>query len=295
MDIKAFEYFLALSEEGVYSKAADRVCITPQGLSNTVHRLENHFGVPLVVPDNKGVSLTAYGQIVANCSRKMLQNFEDAKREISALQQSEAAEIRLAASPGLINYFPADFIGKRLERDGLTGTVTLTQTASDFNCELALLEDQCDFSLVVDPIDHTHFVSLPLYRDIMFAWVNSAHPLSCKESLDIKDLHNQKVVFVSNEFRQAHIFTSLITEESKPSEIIQVDEMIEVLQRATQNSCIAITVRPHAEKLKVENVKALPITNLAWGFSLVYKKTKLLSPVDEAFIDYLRSQAHFYF
>lgn len=49
MDLKEFEYVLAINEDKSFSKAAKRLFISQPSLSQYINRLENQLGVTLLI------------------------------------------------------------------------------------------------------------------------------------------------------------------------------------------------------------------------------------------------------
>lgn len=73
------------------------------------------------------------------------------------------------------------------------------------------------------------------------------------------------------------------------------DQMIEVLERAMDRGTMAITVRSHVHSFPHEGYVGVPIDDGPVGiFRWPYRRDRLLSRWDEAFLAYLSSLATFY-
>lgn len=57
---------------------------------------------------------------------------------------------------------------------------------------------------------------------------------------------------------------------------------------------MAITVRSHVHSFPHEGYVGVPIEDAPWGFSVAYRRDRLLSRWVEAFLAYLSSLATFY-
>jgi DNA-binding transcriptional LysR family regulator len=69
MDLRRLRYFLVLSEELNFTRAAHRLHIAQPALSQQIRALERDIGAPLLERGSRGCRLTAVGEVVkpVNC------------------------------------------------------------------------------------------------------------------------------------------------------------------------------------------------------------------------------------
>ena len=65
MEIRQLEYFLAVSDTGSFTRAAERLYVSQPAVTNAIRSLEEELGIQLFDRNQKLVSLTAEGQIFA--------------------------------------------------------------------------------------------------------------------------------------------------------------------------------------------------------------------------------------
>lgn len=294
MDIRTFDYFIALEETGVYAQAAKRLFITPQGLSASIRRLEGELGVPLFNSSGGFIVPTEYGRVFSEYARSISHNAAKMKCTIDEMSRRGAGEIRLVSSTGLINCFPDDFLGSFNADNRHSASVTLMKVVSDDDCESALESGYCDFALINDPIDHARFSSVPLHRDFMFAWIRAGHPLAEKASIRLSDLSGQRIVHVTRVYKQSRTTELLLEERADAYDILHEDEMIQVLDHVITEGRVGLTVRIHAETIVLPNVSAVPIEDDTWGFSLCCRPDRILSEADAALVDAFKEHASFH-
>lgn len=75
MHFDALKYFMYVVEEKSISKAAVKAHISQSALSQTIHKLEEDLGYELLNRSNRGVTLTASGEIVLKYAGHMIKNF----------------------------------------------------------------------------------------------------------------------------------------------------------------------------------------------------------------------------
>ena len=91
--------FLAVTEAGAITLAADRLAVTQPALTRVVARLEHQFGGRLFERTSAGVHLTALGRIVAEQSRKILCEIETAERRVNDTRRGRTGSFRVTACP----------------------------------------------------------------------------------------------------------------------------------------------------------------------------------------------------
>lgn len=288
MDIKALDYFIALEDCGHYSVAAKRVFISSQGLSSAIKRLEAELGVPLFDTVDGVVMPNEYGRIFSRYARETSHATKEAFATIGELKRRQSREITLISSVGLIDFYPDDFINQFNVENSLGARVNKMRALPDIECEESLRNGWYDFALINEPIDREQFASIPLYRDCMFAWVPVDNALSTKENLTSKDLSGQQLVELDLDYVQSHNTEQVLRENANGYDILHVDEMIQILGHTIRNGRIGLTVRPHAETVLDPRVRALPITDITWGFALCWSTGRILTDGDLALIDWFR-------
>jgi DNA-binding transcriptional LysR family regulator len=106
MDLRQLEQFVAVYEEGSFSRAARRENCTQPGLSVQIRNLEGQLGVELFTRNARGVAPTVAGKRLYTKSLAILNAVEDTKLDMQNLQgditgeQHPNVEIRLDEAYG---------------------------------------------------------------------------------------------------------------------------------------------------------------------------------------------------
>ena len=72
MELLQLEHFLAVVDEGSFTRAAERVFRTQPAVSASIKKLEQSVGSPLFARDTPELTLTAGGKELVQYARKML-------------------------------------------------------------------------------------------------------------------------------------------------------------------------------------------------------------------------------
>ena len=87
MELRQLTYFVAVAEEGQFTRAAARVSIAQPAVSAQVGRLERELGEALFRRDRRGVALTGAGEALLPHARAALAAAERGRDTIAALQR----------------------------------------------------------------------------------------------------------------------------------------------------------------------------------------------------------------
>jgi DNA-binding transcriptional LysR family regulator len=97
MDILQLEHFLAVADEGTFTRAAEKVFRTQPALSQSIRKLEEQVGSPLFARDLHDVSLTEAGKMLAEYARRMIDLRDEALRRVAQLRNLETGTLTIAA------------------------------------------------------------------------------------------------------------------------------------------------------------------------------------------------------
>jgi DNA-binding transcriptional LysR family regulator len=105
VELRQFRYFIAVAEELHFGRAATRLRISTQTLSQQIKAIERQVGAPLLVRHGRGVNLTKAGQVLLREARKTLRAAEDALRETRRVA-GVAESLRLGLLTGVPPWLP---------------------------------------------------------------------------------------------------------------------------------------------------------------------------------------------
>ena len=104
--IDKLEYFIALSRERHFARAAEELGISQPTLSAAIRQLEDQLGVMLVNRGSRFQSLTPEGQRVLEWARRIVGDTRTMREEMRAARTGLSGHIRLAAIPTTLALVP---------------------------------------------------------------------------------------------------------------------------------------------------------------------------------------------
>src|SRR5258705_12097210 len=104
MEIHQLRYFVAVADEGNFSRAAAKVRVAQPSLSQQIKKLEAEVGQPLFDRLSRGVVLTEAGRLLAERARRILSELADARREVSDAAGAVSGTLSVGAIPTIAPY-----------------------------------------------------------------------------------------------------------------------------------------------------------------------------------------------
>jgi DNA-binding transcriptional LysR family regulator len=96
MEVRHLRYFTAVASELHFTRAAERLNISPPTLSQQIKWLESHLGVALFVRSTKKrVELTSAGQQFQKRALALIESFDQAERFVREAARGEVGDVRL--------------------------------------------------------------------------------------------------------------------------------------------------------------------------------------------------------
>ncbi|MGI1659244.1 MAG: LysR family transcriptional regulator [Desulfitobacterium sp.] len=278
MAIFKLKAFLICCEEMNYTKAANRLFISRQALSQTIRSLETELGTTLFSNLHNRLSLTASGETVRTYAEELIHTYESMLMKISAV---EGKTLRLGISSSLLPFFTPELPGfldefetahpeLPLELLPLTADQTIAKVLSgELNAAILVMMD-CDIpGITVAPI-----CSFPL--GVTFA---ETHPFAQKEQLSIEDLAGEHcLVWGSPELTMQPLYDAMQKAGVQINfEVIPSAKTAFYLMENEHRVMIEYAY-PNTRQLQVEQNCPLADHAFSWNLALIHKTQKSVLP-----------------
>jgi LysR family transcriptional regulator, hydrogen peroxide-inducible genes activator len=104
MELHQLRYFVAVADEGSFSRAAAKVRVAQPSLSQQIRKLEAEVGQPLFDRLPRSVVLTEAGRCLIEYARQILASIGDARRCVDELKDEVAGKLAVGAIPTIAPY-----------------------------------------------------------------------------------------------------------------------------------------------------------------------------------------------
>ena len=191
MELRDIEYFAVVAEHRHLGRAAEALGLTQPALSKSIRRLERTMSAKLVTRTPKGVELTPEGHVLLARVSQLRLTLTDVAREMAQVSAGRAGQLRVGASPGVVD----DFVSRAcnaLSEEAPDATLTVVVTANDVLLP-SLRKGELD--LIVSGIPVVPFDDLVyehLFDDNAVVIASSAHRLARKNRVTLADLASER-------------------------------------------------------------------------------------------------------
>ncbi|WP_214324645.1 LysR family transcriptional regulator [Nonomuraea sediminis] len=97
MDARKLTHFLAVAENGSFTKAAEALHIAQPSLSQSIRALEHELGSPLFRRLPRAIELTSAGEALIVPARRALRAMQDAREAVRAVSSVQGGELEITA------------------------------------------------------------------------------------------------------------------------------------------------------------------------------------------------------
>src|SRR5437588_9165056 len=104
MEIHQLRYFVAVADEGSFSRAAVKVRVAQPSLSQQIRKLEAEIGQRLFDRLPRSVVLTEAGRCFIDYARQILASIGDARRCVDELKDAVTGKVAVGAIPTIAPY-----------------------------------------------------------------------------------------------------------------------------------------------------------------------------------------------
>lgn len=237
--------FICVSDCGSFSKAAEKLFISPTAVMKQINLIEKQLGITLLLRTNHGVRLTAAGESIYRDAKYMLSYSEKAIERANKLSEAESFTICVGTS--MLNPCKAFMdlwyhISKQFPQFKIH-IIPFEDNHNGILTEIAALGKKYDF--LVAACDSLEWLTLcnfyPLGEYKQCCAVPIQHPLATKENLKITDLYGETLMMVRRGDSPSNDSVRDEIEKNHPQ--IQIEDTsnfydIEVFNRCEQTNSI---------------------------------------------------------
>ncbi|MFN0002834.1 MAG: LysR substrate-binding domain-containing protein [Pseudohongiellaceae bacterium] len=194
MNLRDWEYFVAIAEHKHFGRAAAACHVTQPTLSAQLKKLEHYLGVNLVERDNRRVWLTPVGEEMAVRARRLLNEAEGLKKLARSQFNPLAGDIRLGAFPTLAPYF-LPIVLPKVKKKLPDLRVFLVEEKTQLLLQ-QLQQGELDAVLLAMPISKDKFDVIPVCKEEFLLAVPAAHILARRKQITIEELEGQNLMLL---------------------------------------------------------------------------------------------------
>jgi LysR family hydrogen peroxide-inducible transcriptional activator len=194
MEIHQLRYFVAVAEEGSFSRAAARVRVAQPSLSQQIRKLEAEVGQPLFDRLPRSVVLTEAGHCLIDYARKILSSIDDARRCVGELKGEIGGKLAVGAIPTIAPYVLPKLVRKFQEHYPAV-TLEIVEDVTD-GITRRIEAGELDVALASTCQPSPTLRRESLGNEPLLALVPEGHPMAKKTQVEMDDLKSQRFLLL---------------------------------------------------------------------------------------------------
>ncbi len=277
--------FLTAADCGSFTKAADKLYISPTAVMKQINNLENHLNLKLIERTSSGIRLTPSGKII----------YRDAKFLIDCSEKSIAAARAAAAT-----YDTTFCVGTSMlnpAKPFMDLWYKVNHLFPDYKLHLVPFEDNCKgilteigmlgkkFDFLIGVCDSKAWLSmcnfLPLGRYKKMIAVSRGHRLANKKCININDLYGETLMMVKKGDSGVNDFIRNDLEKNHPQIKIEDTQQfydMSVFNRCAETENVLLTIECWQDVHP--GLVSIPVN---WDYSIPYGLLYSLNAEDDIF------------
>jgi DNA-binding transcriptional LysR family regulator len=190
-DLRQLRYFVGVAEELSFTRAAARLMITQQSLSQQINALERILGTKLFDRDSRGTRLTETGALFLPEARAVLERADEAVAVVRRAVRGETGRLDLAFLATLANHLLPPVV--RAARENLPDVQLTTAETTIGPLVEGVLDGRYDLAFTRPP-RVPGLASRTIATEQVCAVLPEGHPLAGRTELKLSELAHERWV-----------------------------------------------------------------------------------------------------
>jgi DNA-binding transcriptional LysR family regulator len=201
MDLAQLEVFLTVAREGRFSRAAEKLFRTQSAISQTIHKLEEELGEPLLDRSSRDGLLTDAGRVVQEYAERLLNLRNDAQEALVELRELHKGKLAIAANEFTALYL-LPVLGEFRRLHPMIKIVVQRSLGSHIPDDV--LRHNSELGVLTYDPQEPQLCSTVVYLDELIFVVPPTHPLARAQQVSIRQLGAESFVahIVSSPYRE---------------------------------------------------------------------------------------------
>jgi LysR family hydrogen peroxide-inducible transcriptional activator len=259
MEIHQLRYFVAVAEEGSFSRAAAREHVAQPSLSQQIQKLEAEMDHRLFDRLSRSVVVTEAGKCLLEYARKILVEISESRRCLDDLKRDVAGRLAIGAIPTMAPYVLPKLIGKFQIRYPNVELEILEDTTE--RLALKLEEGTLDIAIMSTCQQSPALEPHPLGNEALLVLLPKQHRLAKKKQISWTDLKSEKFLLLHEvHCLSAQVCQLLATHNLQPELALRGAQLTTIAQMVATGMGVSLVPQMMVEHDLPSGCVALPFT-----------------------------------
>ena len=198
IELRHFNYFLAVAEELHFRKAAEKLFISQPGLSRQIKQMEEILDTQLFIRDKKKVTLTPAGKYLKGEVEFILNHLELTQKQLKSIGEGNLGEVRI----GFLGSAMQAVIPKLLLqlKKSSSGIKTSLEELSNSAQVDAILKDKLDIGFVRLARVPKGIQIAPVHKDTFSVVLPKNHSLKTSDFKSMGQLRDEDFILFAQDY-----------------------------------------------------------------------------------------------
>lgn len=290
MNIETLRVFCDVVQHQSFSRGAAVNGVSQSAATQSVHRVERHFGAQLVDRSKRPFVLTAEGQACYDGFREVLDLYDGVQARICSLREDIAGIVRVAAiySVGLhdMSRCMTDFM-----RLYPKAKVQLEYLRPNKVYD-AVLSGEVDLGILSYPVSSSDLSVIPLRSERMVLVCSPAHKLAGKEAVTAEHLQGENMIGFDRDLIIRKEIDKYLHRRNVPVQVVMEFDNIQTIKQAVAiGAGISIlpepTVREETRNNRLSSARLIA-PELRRPIGIVHRQRRVFTPTVGKFVEMLQ-------
>jgi DNA-binding transcriptional LysR family regulator len=294
MNLDTLSLYCDVIRSGSFSLGAAAHHISQSAASQAVRQLEEEVGAQLIDRTKRPFMVTPEGRKFFEACLVLLENFENAKAEITSQRTLVSGVVRVAViySVGLhdMGFYTQQFT-TRFPQAKIRLAYLHPQAVVD-----AIVNDEADLGILSFPTPHRSMTVVPWHSEPMVFVCHRSHPLARRKMVSFRDLEGEKFAAFERSLSIRKAIDKVLRQRGVSINVAMEFDNIETIKQAiTIQSGVSILPQPSVTReVEAGILAAIPtdMPELVRPIGIIYRRHKLLTPTADKLLEFLQSQKH---
>ncbi len=289
MNTRDIRFFMAVCESESINLAAERLYISPQGLSSVINKIEKELGAELFVRSRAGTYLTEYGEVFKLHAAKMLDHYEDARRELAHIRDEKESRLRLGYAFGALSDLATDL------------PMQFQELHQEYKIEYMELPDRIVEDFVsrgeldigfTSTLEPEEFDATKMYEQRILFVAHSGSKFYDRESVSAAEICDEPLTLREDNFATTRILMREFDKYGRtPSVLMRTGGIMRSMVFCTEQKANTIILERVDREFSYDNLHVIPFKeDLKWPLYMITRKGRPLSRAARAYIDFINEQ-----
>ena len=259
MEIHQLRYFVAVAEEGSFSRAAAREHVAQPSLSQQIQKLEAEVDHRLFDRLSRSVVVTEAGKCLLEYARKILVEIAESRRCLDDLKEDVAGRLTIGAILTMAPYVLPKLVGRFQARYPKVELEILEDTTESL--ALRLEQGTLDIAIMSSCQKSATVEAHPLGKEVLFVLLAREHPLATQKKISWSDLKSDKFLLLHEvHCLSAQICKLLAAHDLRPELPLRGAQLTTIAQMVATGVGVSVVPQMMVEYGLPPGCVALPFT-----------------------------------